>query len=329
VRPRVLIVGAGSIGRRHVAALARLDVDIAVVRRSAKTARSAAGELGMPAFADLHAALAWRPDAAIVATPTSEHVAGAGWALDHGLHVLVEKPLSSSAAGVERLIETAERRGRILAVGCNLRFHPGLEAIKEAIDRGDVGRLLAVRAEVGQYLPDWHPGTDFHAGYAARADLGGGAALTLIHELDYVQWIAGPVRASTGVRARLALGLEVDDAAELVVEHVGGTLSSVHMDFIDRVYNRRSRWIGEDASIEWRWDGPAVLERPGCRQVLWEDERFDIDITYWKQATDFVEAIAEGRPPRTTGREAADTLKIILATRVMSWPTGGPAGPAS
>ena len=113
------------------------------------------------------------------------------WAVEHGVHAYVEKPL---AVTVEGLAELLDGEAEVtIAVGYNLRFHPALEAIRAAVYEGRIGRLLAVRAEVGQYLPDWHPEEDYRVSYAARRDLGGGALLTLSHELDYVRWIAGEV----------------------------------------------------------------------------------------------------------------------------------------
>jgi predicted dehydrogenase len=289
---RIFVVGLGSIGRRHLENARALGHEVAGGR--------------------LDDAAAWRPDALVVASPTSAHLEALEWAVERGVHAYVEKSLAAASDGVAGTLAAAERQGLTVAVGYNLRFHPALEAIRDAVASGAIGRLLSVRAEVGHYLPDWHPGEDFRRSYAARRELGGGALLTLSHELDYVRWIAGEVEEASGmVAGGSALGLDVDEVAELVLRHAGGAVSSVHMDFVDREYNRRSRWVGEKGTISWEWDRAATAE-PGAR-ALWVDPAFDLAETYRTALADFVAAIADERPPRCDGREGLRVLVLCEA----------------
>jgi predicted dehydrogenase len=196
-------------------------------------------------------------------------------------HVLVEKPLADRIGELDALADDARQTQRIVAVAHNLRCHPALQAIRAAIHGGRIGRLLSARIEAGSYLPDWHPDEDYRAGYAARSELGGGALLTLDHELDLALWIAGPARLVAGARHRTgALELDVDDLAEVVLAHDGGTLTSVHVDFVDRDYNRRSRWVGEHGTIEWAWGGAVAVLGAGDSETLWSDPAFALDDTY-------------------------------------------------
>lgn len=290
---RVLVVGLGHAGARHARAALALGHDAAALRRAAGPAPD-----GVAVFADPAGALAWRPDAAVIATPAGEHLAGLRWAVEHELPVLVEKPLADRPDGVADLLAAATVP---IGVAYNLRFHPALETVAEAIGAGRIGRLLAARAEVGQYLPDWHPGEDHRPG--------AGALLELSHELDLVRWLGGEVAACSGVRARVSdLDLDVEDVAEVVCRHESGAVSSVHVDFVDRSYNRRSRWIGSDASIEWRWGGPVALERGAGRELLWQDDGYDPAETYRAQLADFLTAAAGGAGPRVTG---ADGLRVV------------------
>jgi predicted dehydrogenase len=297
---RIFVVGLGSAGKRHLANARALGHE------------AEGGRLdGAEDFA---------PDALVVASPTSAHLEGLKWAVDHGVHAFVEKPLASSSAGVAESLAAAERAGLTVAVGYNLRFHPALEAVAAAVHGGRIGRLLSVRAEVGQYLPDWHPGEDYRASYAARADLGGGALLTLSHELDYVRWIAGEVEDARGSAAHVSsLEVDADDVAELVCRHVGGAISSVHMDLLDRSYNRRSRWVGEDGTIAWEWELPVRLLPAG--ETLSEPADDAISRSYVEALSDFVRAAETGMPPRCTGRDGLRTLELcdsVLAARKQS-----------
>jgi predicted dehydrogenase len=292
VSVRVFVVALGSIGRRHLENLQALGC------------RAGGGRLD--------AAARERPDAIVIATPTSEHVAGLQWAVRNGVHAYVEKPLGATSEGVAELLDEAEAAGLVVATGYNLRFHPALEAVERTIRSGRVGRLLAVDAQVGHHLPAWHPAEDYRRSYAARRELGGGALLTLSHELDYVRWIAGEVTDCRGLKARASeLELDVDDVAAVVMRHGGGALSSIRVDFVDRSYNRRSRWVGESGTITWEWGGPVRLE-PGGEQ-LWADPEFDLGETYRSAMSDFLGAIRDGGRPRCDGRAGLRVLELCEA----------------
>jgi predicted dehydrogenase len=306
---RVLVVGSGPAARRHATNVAALGHEPAIARRVGLDTQPVVHDLGVPAFAGLEDASGWRPDAVIVATPPSAHAAGAEWALGHRLPVLVEKPLAHAAAPAQALAERAQ--GGRLVVGYNLRFHPALRSIQRAVEAGRIGTLLTVRAEVGSHLPSWHPEDDYRFGSAARMELGGGALLTLAHELDVVLWIGGPAELAAGASARVSqLELDVDDVAELVLRHRGGALSSVHMDFLDRAYNRRSRWIGESGTLDWSWGGPVRLLDGDREEVLWSDDCFDVASTYVDELAAF---LAGEDPPGDQLGDAVRALELAEA----------------
>lgn len=232
--------------------------------------------------------------------------------------MFIEKPLAHSLNGIDTFLRMAEEKKLSVAVGCNLRFHPALEAIHHAVHSNRIGRLLTARAEVGQYLPDWHPDKDYRQEYSARADLGGGAVLTLIHELDYIYWIGGEVRETVGMLAKVSdLELDVEDVAEIICRHISGALTSIHMDFLDRAYSRRSRWVGETGTIEWIWGGALrLIQSGGNQEILWHDPTFDCNDTYVKELLDFFDCIKTRKQPRTNGWEAKRVLEIALSSVV-------------
>lgn len=248
----------------------------------------------------------------VIATPTAEHASGLEWAVAHCVPAYVEKPLAARADGLRTLLEQADATGIAVATGYNLRFHPALEAIRAAIGERRIGRVLSVRAEVGQYLPDWQPGADYRRSYAAQALQGGGALLTLSHELDYVRWIAGEVETCNGIVARTSsLELDADDVVELTCLHASGAVSSVHADFVDRAYNRRTRWVGDDGTLEWTWGGAVTLLPDG--EQLWRDDGYDFAQTYERALADFLAAAASGGSPRCTGWDGLRVLELCEA----------------
>lgn len=289
---RIFVVGLGSIGRRHLANAHALG-------HVAEGGR-------------LDAADAFSPHAIVIASPTSAHTEALTWAAERGVHAFVEKPLAASTRGVAEALTAADAAGSTVAVGYNLRFHPALETIRDAIAGGRIGRLLSVRAEVGQYLPDWHREEDYRRSYAARADLGGGALLTLSHELDLVRWVAGEIDEVRGIVGRVSsLDLDVDDVAELICRHRAGTITSVHMDMLDCAYNRRSRWVGEEGTLVWEWDASVRLLPTG--EELWTETASAFEATYVATLADFIEAVERGRSPRCSGWDGLRTLELCEA----------------
>ena len=238
---RFLIVGCGSIGKRHIRNLLNLGVEELVafdVRAERRTRRE---PLSWESILWRRLESAWErePDAVVVAAPTSLHVPIALKGAFRRCHLFIEKPLSNCWESVERLLDVVRRNDLVTLVGCNMRFHPGLMTIKNLLLEQAVGRVLAARVEVGQYLPDWHPWEDYRQSYSACNRLGGGVILDAIHEIDYIRWLLGDVVAATCFAGKLSqLEIETEDVAALLLRFQNGAVGEVHLDYIQRAYSR-------------------------------------------------------------------------------------------
>ena len=190
---RALVVGCGSIGRRHARNLKSLGLQqLAFCDTNPEALQQCSQDVKGELFSNYNEALAtFRPDLVLVCTPPVCHVEEALLALRAHSHVFIEKPLSHESSGIELLIAEARRNDRNVQIGYNLRFHKGLQILKEVIDSGKIGRVLWMNVEAGQYLPDWRPWQNYRESYSARKDLGGGIILDGSHELDYICWILG------------------------------------------------------------------------------------------------------------------------------------------
>jgi predicted dehydrogenase len=301
---RGLVVGLGSIGRRHAANWEALGLG------PLRAARD---------FPSLAAALAeHRPNVVLVTNPTSLHVETACAAVEAGADVLIEKPLSHSLHGVAELIDLAAQRGRKLAVGYNLRFHPGLQRLRELVQRGGIGRPLTARAEVGEYLPEWHPWEDYRQSYSARRDLGGGPVLTLSHDLDALCWVLGrPTRIVGLTKKAGTLEIQTEDAAELALQFLESALGSVHVDYLRREPRRFLEVSGEDGILHWEYGANRLLQYAPCTRewrVEQGDPRFtrnDMFLAELSQLRDWIGGAAPG--PLATVEQAAAVLAIALA----------------
>lgn len=252
---RFLVIGGGSIARRHVSNLQRLGITtLAIVETSTSRQNELSRTFGVHVFPDLDCGLDWAPTVALVCTPTSLHLEHALAAARAGCHLFIEKPIAHTLEGLAELLEEVAERHLKSLVGCNFRFHPGLAHTKDLLESEAIGRVVSARATFGHYLPDWHPWEDYRRGYSARRELGGGVILDRIHEIDYLMWLLGDVRCVFAMAGHLShIGGDTEDTAELLIEFVGGTLGSVHLDYVRRTYDCRLEVTGDEGSILWSY----------------------------------------------------------------------------
>jgi len=306
---RVAVLGQGSIGRRHAGNLLELGHEVIAWD-------PVAGVLdGTTSAASLEDALG-DADAAMIASPSSEHAGQAQLALEYGCHTLVEKPLALTATDAEPLGALADERGLVLGVAMNLRFHPGVIAVREAVRSGTIGTPLTARAWFGSWLPGWRPGTDYRHSYSARRDLGGGVLLDAIHEIDYLTWILGPI-ASVSAKLATVSGLELDveDVAQLQLGFASGVQGVLSLDYLDRSYDRGCRVVGAEGTVAWSFpDGRVTVLVAGADTTSLEVPR-DVIGTYPLEVAAFITATLDRLAPSTSGPEGVSSLRVVEAAR--------------
>jgi predicted dehydrogenase len=317
---RFLICGLGSIGRRHLRNLQALGQQDIVLCRTGLGSLSKDDLEGVPVERDLVTALErWQPDAAVVANPTALHLETAIPAARAGCHVLIEKPVSDRLDGLEDLRESLAAGGGQVLVGFQYRFDPGLIRARELLHRGVIGQPLSARAHWGEYLPDWHPWEDYRVSYAARADLGGGVTLTLSHPFDYLRWLLGEVDSVHGATRRSqALGLEVEELAEAILELHSGCLASVHLDYHQRPAQHWLAIQGSEGTLS--WDGRSGdLKWWLAADNIWHDEPaaagHERNTMFLDEMEHFLDVVRGEVKPRCTLEDGVRALEIALAVR--------------
>lgn len=329
--PRILVIGCGSIGKRHLGNLAALGAgELLAFDERPDRRQEARSQFGIETPERLEEAWARRPDAAIIAVPTSLHVPLAVDAASHGCHLFIEKPLSHTLDGVDRLLDIVRERRLVTLVGCNLRFHPGLQKVKALLQDRAAGRVVAARVAAGQWLPDWHPEEDYRRGYSATRALGGGIILDAIHELDYIRWLLGDVETVACFAGKLSrLEIETEDTAAILLRFAGGTLGEVHLDYVQRAYHRTCQIIGDAGTIHWdyagdvRWFSAAAREwRAFPPPVGWEWPQMYVDemrhcLRCWAGEERPALDAAEGRrvlEVAVAAKESAQSGRIVSLT---------------
>jgi predicted dehydrogenase/RimJ/RimL family protein N-acetyltransferase len=234
--------------------------------------------------------------------------------------VLVEKPLALDAAGAVGLRDAARESSTLLAVGMNLRFHPGPDNVRSVVQRGDIGRPLIAHATFGSWLPSWRPTKDYRSTYSAKAVMGGGVVLDAIHEIDYLIWTLGPVREVGAWLGRVSdLEIDVEDTALIRLTHASGCVTNLTLDYLDRSYRRGCRVIGDEGTVSWAWETENVaIESGGERSVI--PAAADVAPTYRSQLEAFLASVRGGRlePPLGDPEAACHALAIVDAARLAS-----------
>jgi predicted dehydrogenase len=197
------------------------------------------------------AALALKPKAAFICTPTALHIEQAIRCAWEGIHILAEKPLSHNGDGIGTLLQVCKETGVYVQVGYMMRYHPHALKIKSWIEDETYGKLVSFSSHWGEYLPDWHPWEDYRESYVAKKELGGGAALTLSHDLDLALWIMNSNLQHHSLLKNFSSGLEVDvdSAVDFILGFENGTTGHVHLNFFQKVARREYRYEFTEASV--------------------------------------------------------------------------------
>ena len=325
---RILIVGLGSIGKRHLR-LAREMFPTAKIKILRHQPSVDTPEYSDGCFFSHDQALAFKPHIAVIANPAPFHLEIAQILAEIGTHLFIEKPLAVSLDGVEKLHQTCNDKDIVLMIGYNLRFSTSLIKFRELLNKKILGKVLSVRCEIGKYLPSWRPDIDYTRSVSSKKELGGGVLLELSHELDYLNWIFGQadwIRASLFTQS--SLKINVEDTAHLILgfnskEDSYNIIAAVNLDFIRHDNTRFCIAIGEDGTL--RWDGITgeVLyynkDSDEWIEMFVEDQKRDD--SYISEWINFIDCISNKKKPVVSIEDGIKVLQIIGAAK-KSFKTG-------
>ena len=313
---KILVIGAGSIGRRHIQNLNLLgyntidvvDVDKA---RLAYVKKNYTVEDTFCDIKDVSAAY----DAAFILTPPVYHVEIALHQAKKGADLFIEKPLSHNTDKVDELIRIKEENDLVIMVGYNLRFNLGLTQLKSYVENKSIGKMYYIRAEVGQYLPDWRPQQDYRKSYTAREELGGGIILDGSHEIDYVLWIVNstPAEVKTVYGKVSDLEITAEDIAETLLKFEDNTIASIHLNMIERGYNRYCKVVGEKGSVKWIFRDNVLEVYDGESKTLTREQfEYDPNHSYVGELEHFFSCIETRSEPLSNVYTAKKTLETVM-----------------
>lgn len=314
---KVLVVGTGSIGTRHIENLLALKASVSAYSYREERTGALFKKYGIRVFPSLDSAFDSEPEAIIISTRTDQHMEVAIRAAERGIHLYIEKPLSNSMDGIDELKRLSESKSLVVEIGCMMRFHPGLRAIKELLERGEIGKPYFTRVCVGQYLPDWRPEQDYHQSYSAKSNYGGGVLFDLIHELDYLCWWFGPVSDVAAFLDHVSdLEIETEDIAQILLRFGNGLVAQVEMDYLRPFYRRDCEVVGSEGVISWDYNsGKVTMKIKGASEAKVFDQpaSFERNAMFVDHMKHFLNRIKKGDNPAVDLEEGINVLKVALA----------------
>lgn len=311
---RVLVIGTGSIARRHLANLqSDPSVGATAMVRSRKPGSDASRASSDPVLASIDEAVAWKPDRVVVASPAPFHLEHAQLFAKSGIPLLIEKPLSDEWEQCLAHQSWLLKFERQISIGYNLRYLPSAVFLKSFIDQGRLTGISSISIEVGQYLPDWRPGSDYRLQVSAQKSLGGGAILELSHELDLLIWLFGyPAGVFCRARHSGQLEIDVEDTVDALFALGTGVTASLHMDFLQRAVTRKIKVVAAMGNLVWNIveDRVELITGKGSEQLFTPPHR-DRNHSYRQEMNDF---ISKGRCAASV-EDALSVLKLVSAMK--------------
>ena len=318
---KILVVGCGSIGERHIRNLIDISNHSIIAFDTSKERLDVIKErFNVETCDNIERCFDCGIDAVIVCTPPRTHIQIADQAIAHGAHVFIEKPISDRLDNLGELIEKATNNQKIILVGYCFRFSEGLKMVKSFIDSDKFGRILSIKSEFGQYLPDWRPWQNYKQSYTAKKELGGGIILDGSHEIDYLYWLVGDVREVVCFAGIISdLEVETEDTAEILLRFSNGAIGEIHLDFTQRAYSRNCKIIGEKGTLIWNFGEHKVsLYLADSKEWNTYNVDADVNLMYIEEIKHFLQCIDGLSTPIIDAIQGKRVLEIALAAKESS-----------
>ncbi len=318
---KFLVIGGGSIGKRHIRNLLAIGTkssDITAVETREDRKKEIKETLKIETvYTSLDEALkSKRYEAAIVCTPTYLHIPMGIQLAEHGVHILMEKPLSHNLEHIEEFKTAVNRNNIIVEIAYIFRYSPSIKKVKELLDSGVIGKVLSVRGEFSEYLPDWHPWEDYRTFFMAKKAQGGGSILDQSHIMDLIHYLIGGFKSVYAFNAKISnLEIEADDIAEMVVILKNGVPVSIHTDIFGRDHKKSLEIKGEKGNIFWDHYLNEVCHYDAEKKDTHVDRDFpsDFNLCYIDEIKRFISCCQGKKKPLADLQVGIETMELILA----------------
>ena len=251
---KILVIGCGSIGKRHINNILSLNQNIDVIawNRSEQRLKEVSKKFGIYTSLNLKSLFQKeKPNVCFICSPSSMHLKHAIMAARYKCDIFIEKPLSHNTKNVKVLQNEVKKNKLIVQVGANYRFHLGPKTIFDFLKKDKIGEVVWANFYCGMSLPHWHPEENYLDMYSSKKKLGGGVLLDIIHEIDLVNWFFGKCKNIIG-RAynSKTLKIETEEVADFIFLYKDKNVC-VHLDYLQYPFSRSIKIVGKKGILKW------------------------------------------------------------------------------
>ena len=317
---KILIVGYGSIGKRHmrnILSKKNMNIIICSKRKDLKFR-----EKNIKIVKTLEQGIAEKPDIAFVTNETSYHISVATKLANAGIDLFIEKPLSSSENGIKQLKKIIKQKRIITLIGCDHRFHPCLKKIKDIIDKKRLGRIMSVQVESSSLLSDWHPYEDYRKGYSAKEELGGGIAMTMTHELDFLRWFFGEIKEIFSITKKISeLEITADDISTMTMIFKNNIIGELHLDYFARPQFKSCKIKSTKGTLYWNSDENSIkifYNNQNKWKTIFQEKKFKRNQMFVKELEYFLKCVKNRECSFNDINDGEKIVQVILDAKKSS-----------
>lgn len=316
-----LIVGCGSVGKRHARNLNALGCQISCFDPSEDRAKELLKEMNVHSWhIDFEECYKNEYDGVVICSPTAYHAEQTVKSIKFNLPVLLEKPPAKTLTETSKMLEAISQSNASVLLGYTWRWWQPLRRAKALIDEGEIGKLLHVQFHMSAHLADWHPWEAYQSFFMASAEQGGGALLDESHWIDLMLWFFGkPESVFAQVEKNSVLEISSDDNVDAIINYNNGLRITLHLDLYGRPHEKFIRFIGEDGTLIWSVD-PNEIKIGKNFQQEWSVEKFycERNDMFIDVAKEFLDVVKLKKIPTCNLLDGIAVMEIIEAIRKSS-----------
>lgn len=320
----ILIVGVGSVGKRHARNFRALGCKISCIDSNIKRVQELAKEFEIISFFNsIESALlnSEKYSGVVISSPTGFHASALELSASINVPILLEKPVARNLIEATNMLHVSRNKNIRLLLGYTWRWWGPLRKVKELISKGEIGLVRHVQFHMSAHLADWHPWEPHQSFFMASVDQGGGALLDESHWIDLMVWLFGmPEKIIARVEKISDLEIETDDNVDVIAIYAGGLRVTIHLDLYGRPHEKYIRFIGEDGTLVWSAE-PNRIGISGKSEQIWEEEIFDCvrNDMFISVAEEFVDVIRGNSSELTCDlMDGLNVMRIIEMIRKSS-----------
>tara|TARA_B100000965_G_C19593780_1_gene759165 strand:- start:2526 stop:3461 length:936 start_codon:yes stop_codon:yes gene_type:complete len=247
---KILICGTGSIAKRHYKNLIKLGYKDIIFYKSTRKQILIPKINKNQVYLNLDNALKERPKIAFICNVTSLHIDTAIKCVKKKCNIFLEKPISNNLKNLNYFKKLVSKNKSKVFVGYMMRFHPLILKLKNMIDNKKIKNIFYINSVWGEYLPNWHRYENYETSYASQKKLGGGAALTLSHEIDLMSFLFGDIQKVTTLKSyKSKLKLNTDFSTTHLIRFKNEVDCSINVNFLNNPPYRKMLILSENYQI--------------------------------------------------------------------------------